>query len=515
MAGSAEREQQAAATESGSPEAVSAPAVGLAGARNEADIRQALASGDPRLVAGLARRLQGTAGNQAVQRLAMQSRQLQRFKDTDKTGDWRAVTGGNAMGKIADTGETLTFSTHEAYATPDLIQKSAGMLAIKDSGVHLFATGVTKSVEAPDGSRKDLRGLGVSIKTSPTSNTLSGDCREAALDVAGKGPGGGPEKLTITEGGQLVEIEGEKGDASDAAVRAMLIDKKVHETANYASLDDASRRRLHKEATKDVDSMKRAEREAARGMAISDDRAKEIGIDHYANPGVGDAYTAVTAPAPLPNQYRFHFAAVIMSTGNDRVTLENEGESPGIRNEKWKIETYSVTDARKTFHAEHPSLTRPGHTFVVRTGPPPPADAAKIIRMGTPDLVTRYLASTSRDDQRYIEKELLKRTINVVVAVDKTEDDETDDVYAVVSHSSKKAKTGKLALQATQKGVLKVPLQDLWPLEKQLEVSVFDWDLGSADDLIGTLTWPQPYAATNERPLAMGTARYRVALDIM
>ena len=515
MAGFAEREHDAAGSEAASPEPLSAPAqVGLPGARSEADIRLALARGDPRVRATLARRLQGSAGNQAVQRLAMQSRRLQRFRDTERTGDWKAVTGGNAIGKISETGETLTFSAHEAYATAELIEKSDGMLAIKDSGVHLYPTPATKTVEAPDGSGpKTLRGIGVNIKTSPTNNTLSGDCREAALDVAGKGPGGGPEKLTITEGGRLVEIAGEKGDASDAAVRAMLIDKKVRETDNYASLDDRARRKLHEEATKDVEMMKRPEREAARAMAVSDDRAKEIGIDIYAKPGVGDAYTAVTAPAPMPNQYRFHFAAVIMAPGDDRVTLENEGENPGVRNEKWKIETYSVTEKRKTFHEEHPSLTRPGHTFVVRTGPPPPADAAKIIRMTTPDLVTRFLTSTSRDDKLYIEKELLKRSINVVVAVEKTDDDDHDEVYAEVSNSSKKAASGTITLKPNDKGVLKVPLQKVWPLERELLVKVFDWDL-TGDDLIGEVKWQQPYADTKEATIAARTARYRVALDI-
>jgi hypothetical protein len=515
MASSGEREHNAGVSEAASPEPSVAPdRLGLPGARSEADIQRTLARGDPRVRAALARSLQGTAGNQAVQRLAMESRRLQRFKDTDRTGDWRAVTGGNALGKIADTGETLTFSTHEAYATAELIEKSNGMLAIKDSGVHLYATEATKTVVAPDGSQKTLRGIGVNIKTSPTNNTLSGDCREAALDVAGKGPSGGPEKLIIKEGGQRVEIEGEKGDASDAAVRALLIDKKVHETPNYASLDPAAREKLHKEATKDVETMKRVEREAIRATAVGDERAKEIGIDHYANPGVGDAYTVVTAPTPMPNQYRFHFAAVIMAPGNDRVTLENEGESPGTRNEKWKIETYSVSEQRKTFHAEHPSLTRPGHTFVVRTGPPPPDDAAKIIRMTTPDLVRRYVTSNSRDDKQYIEKELFKRTINVVVAVDSTDDSSEDEVYAVVSNSSKSAKTGKFTLKRTEKGVLKVPLQELWPLDKQLEVKVFEWDL-IGDDHIGTITWPQPYEATKEVPISARTASYRVALDIM
>jgi hypothetical protein len=479
-----------------------------------AQVTRAFAHADPRARAALARRLQGSAGNRAVQRLAARTRTLQRYRDTDRSGDWENVTGGSAIGRIADNGETLTFSSHEAYATEELINRSDGMLAIRDSGVHLYKSEPTKTVKAPNGDgTKTLFAVGVNIKTSPSNKTLSGDCREAALDVMGTGPGGA-EGLTITEGGSRVDVAGTKGDASDAAVRALLIDKKVHETPNYASLDQASRQKLVADAQKDVDLMSAKERENVRATAIDDKRAKEIGVDVYANPGVGDAYTAVTAPPPLPNQYRFHFAAVIMAPGNDRVTLENEGESPGVRNEKWKIDTYSVVEPRKTFHQEHSALTNPGHTFVVRTGPPPPQDSAKIIRMSTPDLILRFLASTDRDDKAYVQQELLKRSVNVVVAVDHTEDDETDDVYALIQSDSKRGKTDRADASAGDKVVLKLPLREIWPVSKEIVVQVFDWDLTSADDLIGTIKWPSPFQATNEFPLAAGTARYRVALDI-
>ncbi len=517
MGGSAEQELDTAARPPASPETLPAPAQrGVPGLRSEAQLAGALARGDPGTRAALARALQASAGNRTVQRLVMQSRRLQRYKDTDRAGDWKNVTGANAIGRIADNGETLTFSSREAYATAELITKSGGMLAIRDSAVVLYPTDTKRTVEAPDGTgTKTLNRIGVDIKSAPNNRTLSGDCREAALDVAGKGPGGGPEKLTITEGGQRVDIEGTKGDASDAAVRAMLIDKKVHERADYASLGQAARQKLIEEAQKDVDSMSSKERQAARATAISDDRAKEIGVDIYANPGVGDAFTAVTAPPPLPGQYRFHFAAVIMAPGQDRVTLENEGESPGVRNEKWKIETYSLTEQRKSFHQEHSSLTSSGHTFVVRTGPPSPADSAAIIRMATPDLITRFLTSTSSDDKAYIQKELLKRSVNVVVGVDHTEDDEKDEVYAVVQGSpSKSGKTGRFTLKAGEKGVLKLPLQEIWPPTSEIVVSVFEWDLTSPDDLIGTVKWPSPFAPTPEAALAAGTARYRVALDI-
>jgi hypothetical protein len=204
-----------------------------------------------------------------------------------------------------------------------------------------------------------------------------------------------------------------------------------------------------------------------------------------------------------------------MAPGNDRVTLENEGESPGIRNEKWFIDTYSLVEPRKTFHEEHGSLTKPGHTFVVRNGPPPPADAAKIIRMQTSDLIIRYSASKGDDERAYIERELFKRSINVVVAVDATEDESTDEVYALVESGRKKDKTGRVEVNKGERIVLKLPLQKIWPLTSELVVNVFEWDLTSPDDLIGTLKWQTPFSPTPESLISAGTARYRVAMDIM
>ena len=91
--------------------------------------------------------------------------------------------------------------------------------------------------------------------------------------------------------------------------------------------------------------MSSTEREAARGIVLSDDRAKEIGVDDYANPGVGDAYVSVSAPPPIMGGYKFHFATVIMDPGQDRVTLENEGTTPGVR--KPEVEDRDIQSERQ------------------------------------------------------------------------------------------------------------------------------------------------------------------------
>ena len=204
----------------------------------------------------------------------------------DKAGEWKAADSAAGLGRIADNGETVTFSTNEAYATATdhLFARDAGD---QGSAVVLYALNDKKTIEARAGAAP-RRSTGSAWTSSPDPNnkTISADCREAALDVAGKGPGGGPEKLTITEGGRLVEVEGEKVDASDAAVRALLIDKKVHETPNYATLDDAARKSSPRTLESDVSGMRRQDRENVRATAVSDDRARRSASIFTQIPGV-------------------------------------------------------------------------------------------------------------------------------------------------------------------------------------------------------------------------------------
>lgn len=497
--------------------AVPAPAASRGVTGSPAQLARLLAYGEPNTRATVARTVQASAGNRAVQLLATRARTLQRWRQTNNDGNWQVQTTGN--GRLSENGETLTFSSQEAYATPTLIEEAGGKLAIRDSSVVLYAMDPKKTVVAPDGSgTKTLSRIGVDITSDPQKKKLSGDCREAALDVAGKGPAGGPEALTITEGGKRVDIYGEKGDASDAAVRAMLVDKKIHERADYGSLDEAARQRLIKEAQEPVELMKGSERANVRGTKVSDDRAKDLGIDAYANPGIGDAYVAVAAPIPGQNEFHFHFAAVIMAPGEDRVTLENMGESQGVRNDKWFMDTYSVTDPRWNFHEMHSGVTQGGHTFVVRTGPPSPADSAALIRMNTPDLIRRFLASSNVDEKAYIQHLLMKRNVSIDVAVDHTEDDDQDEVYAIVETDGNKTRSPGfpyyIVLKSGEKASITVPVKNIWPPSKEMVVSIFEHDALSPDDLIGTIKWASPFELKENIPISAGTARYRVGLFI-
>jgi hypothetical protein len=97
---------------------------------------------------------------------------------------------------------------------------------------------------------------------------------------------------------------------------------------------------------------------------------RTAGINHYANPGIGEAYTMATE-AQMPGfkkagdmTWNFHWAGVIMKSGSDNVTLENfavteeTAKDAGVAqgdyiDRAWNFDMYGTTDKSQTFHKKH------------------------------------------------------------------------------------------------------------------------------------------------------------------
>jgi hypothetical protein len=125
----------------------------------------------------------------------------------------------------------------------------------------------------------------------------------------------------------------------------------------------------------------------ALGNAGMDKFDKEAGINHYANPEVGESYSMATeGDMPGFNDYgkspwNYHWAGVIMKDGGDNITLENyavgtaEAASKGVAqrdyiDRKWNFAMYGTTDQNQTFHKEHLDSQTHGSkatSIVVRT----------------------------------------------------------------------------------------------------------------------------------------------------
>jgi hypothetical protein len=103
---------------------------------------------------------------------------------------------------------------------------------------------------------------------------------------------------------------------------------------------------------------------------------KAAGINHFANPNIGESYTMATE-ANIPGfkqsgdlTWNFHWAGVVMKDGADNITLENfavteeTAKEAGVPQGKyidrdWNFDMYGTVNAQgevdesQTFHKEH------------------------------------------------------------------------------------------------------------------------------------------------------------------
>lgn len=87
---------------------------------------------------------------------------------------------------------------------------------------------------------------------------------------------------------------------------------------------------------------------------------KVLGINHYANPTVGQGYTISRGGPEFPNNdldtWKYHWAGVIMESDDkqDKITLENYSvNDSSIENREWEIAMYGTRLKKQTFHEIH------------------------------------------------------------------------------------------------------------------------------------------------------------------
>jgi hypothetical protein len=87
---------------------------------------------------------------------------------------------------------------------------------------------------------------------------------------------------------------------------------------------------------------------------------KQHGLNEYAQPGVGDAFTTIRHPKFAKEKgWNFHWAGVIMAAGPDRVTFENVAVSEEIdeKNAGWFFELYGPRGTG-SFHSQNKDSLR-------------------------------------------------------------------------------------------------------------------------------------------------------------
>lgn len=91
---------------------------------------------------------------------------------------------------------------------------------------------------------------------------------------------------------------------------------------------------------------------------------KDAGINKYAAPEVGEGFTMSTGGKDYPGNrtWNFHWAGVVMTSGCDRVTLENYAVGdPDVKNTEWEFQMYGPPSKKgQTFHEQHKATKQHG-----------------------------------------------------------------------------------------------------------------------------------------------------------
>jgi hypothetical protein len=144
------------------------------------------------------------------------------------------------------------------------------------------------------------------------------------------------EAAIFRPGDQKAVIQS-SGGPLDTVAEVVFIEQRIRATPNYAAMTGEEKRQVTQKAKEDFANLPREEKAKLKKSPIAEETAKRLGIDTAAEPGVGEAFSIFRAsPAPM-GQYDFHYATVIMTTGEDRITLENAGGDQRQRDKNWKI----------------------------------------------------------------------------------------------------------------------------------------------------------------------------------
>lgn len=309
--------------------------------------------------------------------------------------------------RVADDGRTVTTEIRrECWADPALIAASEATLRARGSGVSIKAGPGTVSGDAPDGSgARTLNEVQVKIAVSdPSTTNFYADCGRSSREVMGPtGADRDPKGVYTDDAGVQRETgaSSNPADYRDEIFAGTGRPYKVRRGDTLAKLagtflgDPAREMDIYNYGSNKAligpspSSLKAGTSilippgtaaqgrshylKLRKGQREAFDRAH--GINEYAAPEVGEAFTARRDDALTRKGFNFHWAGVIMVAGHDRVTFENfakPGTTYDTKDEKWFFETYGpASKAGQTFHEQQQgSVGAPGKntmTFRART----------------------------------------------------------------------------------------------------------------------------------------------------
>lgn len=395
-------------------------------------------------------------------------------------GQWTA--GGNAL--VGDQGRTVTTSAdkHACYADPALITEANAILRAKKSGIAIEPGGAGVSGMAPDGSGfKSTVKVAYKILSDEDNEEFYADCGVSAREVMGGMGTDTPPAAIFTDAGGTRQATARSRDPEnfrdEIYLRAGLGTDRASAHAAYNALTDPEKEAFD----------------------------QKHGINRYAAPGVGEAFTRRRDDQLRGTGFNFHWGAVIMVAGGDRVTFENYTKGKGYmaKDADWYFATYGPpSKPGQTWHEKWQSVggAGKGTTLAAATSADPSPYTKATPGMSTADLIKKYKSSVEPGEKMALESEMRNRWIKVTVFVKKAQEGK-DNVFVAVSHAGRAYESGEIKLSSGQKNTFWIPVDRFAPVTGRISIKVYDWDALSSNDLISNLVLDDPYGpASDNRP---------------
>ncbi len=91
-----------------------------------------------------------------------------------------------------------------------------------------------------------------------------------------------------------------------------------------------------------------------------------LGINQYADPGIGEAFTILSSDRSQDarRDWTFHWAAVVMESSDkkDKIIAENYRDLNSPYNNEWQFDMVGTKSYKQTFHGIHHSTRQHGAT---------------------------------------------------------------------------------------------------------------------------------------------------------
>jgi hypothetical protein len=267
------------------------------------------------------------------------------------------------------------YGSQDLWAAPGKVRDSNKTLISIGSGVLLHENQAAPDISVPtlDGQRKTLKRVRAENRNHANmcieNMYIWADCGRAARQVIGRNQG--------TRGVYKDPANGGRNPIWKGTVRTP-----DPEVMKWKILEDVLRiyeNQLGRKLLNEAEITKLKNENNRRKLAkyflgvysqlppkTRNDLDRRIGINRWADPQVGQAYTISSGGPSVPGKstWNYHWAGVVMKSddGRDNVTLENYSVSnPAVQNQEWMFQMYgsaqSATENRdkrgQTFHEEH------------------------------------------------------------------------------------------------------------------------------------------------------------------